>query len=223
METKYFVLNNKYNYNDGKKMHVMSYLSSNANFMTMSNKMILEEVMINAITFLQRIFIALYQFLKEKFMKTKILNTDNRYIDTFYVANDVAIKNDPCDIIDVINVDILSTLAEIINNNFKMELKQQQSSSPLPSASLVAKKKYWPVGINNKKATYPPLSPPPPPLSQSEIISPTPEDPFENELSTTSNVDVGLKVVETNHPTLATKIINDQDWTPHQMIKKPSS
>ena len=215
METKYFILSNKYNYDDGKKMYVM-YLSSNANFMTMSNKMILEEVMINAMTFLQRIFIALYQFLKVKFMKTNYLNTDNRCIDNFYVTNDIAIRNDPCDIIDVINVDILSMLAVIINNNFQMELKQQQSSSP--SGSLVVKKKYWPVGIRNKKktTTSPPLSSPPS-LSHYQIISPTPEDPFENELSTTS------KVIDTNQPILETKIINDQNWTPHQMIKKPSS
>lgn len=217
METKYFILNNKYNYDvDWKKMYMISY----ANFMTISNKIIFEEVMINAITFLQRIFIALYQFLKEKFMKTNYLNTDNRYIDTFYVTNDVALKNDPGDIIDVMNVEILSMLAEIINNNFQMELKQQQSSSP--SASLV-KKKYWPVGIKNKKTTSPPFSPPLPSLSHSQIISPTPEDPFENELSTTSNVDVDLKDVDTNQPTLERRIINDQDWTPHQMIKKPSS
>ena len=229
IETKYFMLNNVYNYDDGKKMYAMSYISTNANFMTMSNRMILEEVMINAITFLQRIFITLYQFLKVKFMKTNYLNTDNRCIDKFYVTNDVVIRNDPCDIIDVINVDILSMLAVIINNNFQMELKQQQSSSPSsPSASsLVVNKKYWPVGIRNKKktTTSPPVSSSSPPFSSHyQIISPTPEDPFENELLTTSNVDdVGLKVIDTNQPILETKIINDQNWTPHQMIKKPSS
>jgi len=229
IETKYFISNNKYNYNNGKKMYAMSSLSSNANFMTMSNKMILEEVTINAITFLQRIFITLYQFLKVKFMKTNYLNTDNRCFDKFYVINDVVIRNDPCNIIDVINVDILSMLAVIINYNFQMELKQQQSTSSSQSSasSLVVNKKYWPVGIRNKKntTTSPPVSSSSPPLSSHyQIISPTPEDPFENELLTTSNVvDVGLKVIVTNQPILETKMINDQNWTPHQMIKKPSS
>ena len=246
METKYFILNNKYNYENGKKLYVVSYLSSNANLMTLSNKMIFEEVMINVITFIQRIFIALYQFLKEKFKKNNYFFTDNRYIDAFYVTNEESIMMDPVDITYVNNFDIISILEEIKitefekkYNIFQMEIKQQEQQQTSKSSLLNAKKKYWPVGIKNKQSSSPPPSPSPLVVSHPQIIPPTPEDPFQNELSTTLNDDVNvdvvdLKVVDTNQSTLATTIITttstttnanryNQDWTPHHMIQKPST